>query len=227
MSLNMINNLINIKYLSQEKQHILIYEIELTSFNEKEKVIVSNCLWNYILENRFTKDDDETVAVGSAIRKYVAIMPIEKINSLEELLDDDEQLLSDLIRIELIKSICRFFEVYVPQKIDQFSNLSKYLDEIITEYSYYGKVHLIPNYEHCTVALLSIEGIMLMKSNVYAKNVIDSLQQINKIDYKWFISLVYSRVIDIQQHWKNKGLNESVDWINPYIKKIKKIVTNK
>lgn len=64
----------------------LICETELTRFNSFERATLLPILWKYILEHRQSSDRDELIAVGSAIRKYIAIMPMEKMGELSELL---------------------------------------------------------------------------------------------------------------------------------------------
>lgn len=78
---------------------------EVTTFDEKDKPAVVKFLWNYISDRiNKTNSDKELTSVGSACRKMVSYLPLDKFDDLIQFLQVGNHD-KDLIAHEILKGI--------------------------------------------------------------------------------------------------------------------------
>ena len=103
----------------------LVCEAELRRFSQPERETLLELLWRYILDHRDSNDPEELVAVGSAIRKFAAIMPMDRMEDLAVLIEPGHHAPPAIeLELELAKMVYRNYEVYPPSEADQESRLT-------------------------------------------------------------------------------------------------------
>lgn len=158
---------------------------ELTLFNATEQEWLLPVLWHYIKTNKDSNDPDKITAVCAAIRKYVALMPTDKIGELEELIDPQSLQLEPLIEIgKMIYRNHQFMPPNINQKLAE--KLWKVCDANLNRSHLWYKES-----KYATVALVMLQSLIAIKSPL-AKQAFESAQQ----TYPWFIELI--------EDWKSK-----------------------
>ena len=136
----------------------MVCAIELTGFDHAQTKILLPLLWQYIVEHRDSNDRDELIAVGAAIRKYIAIMPMDQLGSLSVLLESGHRTpLPMELEIEIAKMVLRNCEVCPPAVANRFPQLSQRFWELVQ--AYINPRVLLPD-KHAAVTSLAIEAIV-------------------------------------------------------------------
>ena len=177
----------------------LLCQVELTRFDPTQRKAVLPLLWQYILDHRNSNDRNELVAVGAAIRKYIAIMPMDRLGELAVLLETGHRspLPIDL-EIEVAKMICRNFEVLPPVVADPHPELAKRFWEMVQ--AYINPRVLLR--DKCSAATsLAIEAIVSMRSPLAEQ----ACQAANACPYRWFAELVSDDLDDLHERWSGKS----------------------
>jgi len=177
----------------------LLCQVELARFNPFQREAVLPLLWQYILDHRNSNDCDELVAVGAAIRKYIAIMPMGQMGELTDLLETGHRspLPVDL-EIEVAKMVYRNFEVYPPDLPDPHPELAKRLWEMVQAYI---NPRILLRDKHSAATSLAIEAIVSMRSPLAEQ----ACQAANACPYRWFAELVSDDLDDLYERWSSKS----------------------
>jgi hypothetical protein len=153
----------------------LLCTVELTRFDPSQRQALLPLLWQYIFDRRNSNDRDDLVAVGAAIRKYVAIMPMDRMGELAVVLETGSRspLPIDL-EIEVAKMVYRNFEVHPPVVADPHPELAQRLWEMVQAYV---NPRVLLRDKHSAATSLAIEAIVSMRVQPhFAVTVIGSLQ---------------------------------------------------
>lgn len=184
----------------------LLCAIELASFDQSQRQVLLPLLWQYILDHRNSNDPNELVGVASAIRKYIAIMPMDRMDELAVLLDTGHRspLPIDL-EIEVAKMIYRNFEVHPPAVADPQPALAQRLWEIVQAYIH---PRILLRDKHSAAASLAIEAIVSMRSPLAEQ----AWQAANASPYRWFAELVSDDLDDLHERWSSNSPDAAV-WL--------------
>lgn len=192
---------------SSEKRQQLVFVTELTTFSDEERDALLPVLWQYIQEYRDSNDSDELVAVGTAIRKYIALMPMDQMDKLVELLEPGHRAELPLeLELEVAKMIYRNFEVHPPQQPNPHPELGTCLWAMAKDYI---NPRFLLRDKHATVATLAIEALVAMQS-VHSREA--WLSAINS-PYEWFGELVDDNLKELRQKWALEA-NDAVAWLD-------------
>lgn len=173
----------------------LICEIELTRFNAAERQRLLPLLWSYILRHRDSNSPETLAAVGAAIRKYIALMPIEEMGRLAVLLESGHKSALPIeLEIEVAKMIYRNFEVHPPLELNPHPDLARLLWEMVQAYA---NPRLLSRDKHSAAALISIQALVAMRSE-FASNAIHVAAA---SPYRWFAELVADQVDRLHDRW--------------------------
>lgn len=184
----------------------LLCAVELTRFEPSQHEALLPLLWRYFLAHRNSNNRDELVAAGAAIRKYIAIMPMDRMGELAVLLESGHRspLPIDL-EIEVAKMIFRNFEVHPPVAIDTQPELAQRLLEMVHAYV---NPRILLRDKHSAAASLAIEAIVAMRSSL----AVEAWQAAAQCRYRWFAELVSDELDDLQEQWSRKS-PEAAAWL--------------
>jgi len=184
----------------------LICQAELTRFNPLEHQVLLPLLWRYILAHRNSNRRDVLAAVGAAIRKYIAIMPMDRMGALAVLLESGSRSpLPIELEIEVAKMIFRNFEVYPPADADPQPELAQRLLDIVQVYTH---PRILLRDKHSAAASLAIEAIVSMRSPLAEQ----AWQAAVDCPYGWFAELVSDDLEDLYEQWGDKS-PASAKWL--------------
>lgn len=184
----------------------LVCEVELTRFDPSQQAVLLPLLWRYILRHRDGNDCARLVSVGAAIRKYVALMPMEAMGELATLLESGHKAALPLeLELEVAKMICRNFEVFPPAEPDTFPELAQKLWDMAQAYMH---PRLLLRDKHSAVASLAVEAIVAMRSPLAES----AWAAVNASPYRWFAELVSDDLDELQRCWNEKSSSAAV-WL--------------
>ena len=177
----------------------LLCQVELTRFDPTQREAVLPLLWQYILDHRNSNDRNELVAVGAAIRKYIAIMPMDRMGELAVLLETGHRspLPIDL-EIEVAKMIYRNFEVHPPVLADPHPELAKRFWEMVQAYI---NPRVLLRDKHSAATSLAIEAIVSMRSPLAEQ----AWQAAIACPFRWFAELVSDDLNDLHERWSSRS----------------------
>jgi len=184
----------------------LLCSVELTRFDPSQHEALLPLLWQYILDHRDSNNRDELVATGAAIRKYIAVMPMESMGELAVLLESGHwsPLPIDL-EIEVAKMIFRNFEAHPPVTVDTQPELAQRLWEMVQAYV---NPRVLLRDKHSAAASLAVEAIVAMRSSL----AVDAWQAAAECPYRWFAELVSDDLDDLYEKWSCKS-PEAAAWL--------------
>ena len=184
----------------------LICEIELTRFDTAHRQVLLPLLWEYILEHRNSNIRQELVAVGAAMRKYIANMPMDQMGTLGVLLESDHRSqLSIALEIEVAKMIYRNFETHPPLHPDPLPELAQRLWELVQAYV---NPRILIRDKHSAAASLAIVAIVAMRSALAEV----AWQAAVGSPYRWFSELVSDDLDGLLATWSRKS-PEAAAWL--------------
>lgn len=177
----------------------LLCQVELARFDPSQRQVLLPLLWQYILDHRNSNDRDELVGVGAAIRKYIAIMPMDRMGELAVLLETGHRSSLPIdLEIEVAKMIYRNFEVHPSVVADPHPELAKRFWEMVQ--AYINPRVLLR--DKCSAATsLAIEAIVSMRSPLAEQ----ACQAANACPYRWFAELVSDDLDDLHERWSGKS----------------------
>jgi len=185
----------------------LLCQIELTRFDSSQKKVLLPLLWKYITLHRNSNVRDELVAVGAAIRKYIAIMPMDRMGELAVLLESGHKSQLPIeLEIEVAKMIYRNYEVHPPTVENPQPELAQQLLEMVKAYA--NPRNLLRD-KHAAVASLAIEAIVSMRSPLAEQ----AWQAANECGYRWFAELVSDDIDELLDQWNNSNNPNATSWL--------------
>lgn len=184
----------------------LICTVELTRFDPSERQALLPLLWQYILDHRNSNNRDELIAVGAAVRKYIAIMPIDRMGELAILLESGHKSpLSIELEIEVAKMIYRNFEAHPPAFADPQPELAQRLWEMVQAYI---NPRILLRDKHSAATSLAIEAIVSMWSPLAEQ----AMHAAVACPYHWFAELVSDDLNDLHETWSGKN-PDAASWL--------------
>jgi len=158
----------------------LVIEVEAMPFEGQERDRLIELLKVFIEENRDSTNRDELIAVGSAIRKCVALLDSSEFGWLARLLESGHRVQPSLdAELEIAKMVFRRYSVSPPVQSDPHPQLSARLAEIAGDYL---RPRVFSRERFSTVAMLAIQALLVMRSE-HARAIID---QVNELPFAWF-----------------------------------------
>lgn len=185
----------------------LIFEVEFSQFDLAGQRALLPLLWKYIVDRRMSQNPDELLAVGSAIRKYVALMPIDQMGELSVLLATaNHEPLPLELELEVAKMIYRNFEVSPPVAQEPHPELADQLFEMAATYT---RPRMLLRGKHSAVASLAIEALVAMRSGCARA----AWQLAIDCRHGWFGEMVSDDLLGLQQRWRRDN-RAAADWLN-------------
>ncbi len=175
----------------------LVIQAEFLRFSDEQNPDLLSVLWDFINASRDSREFDDLIAVGSAIRKYVANMETANIGSIATLLEAGHAGTPPLdVELEIVKMIYRSFEANPPTKPDPEPELAERVYEIATEYL---RPRVFPHGKHATVAMLAVLALAAMLS----KRASEALATVNMLPpaHHWFREQLRRRLINLRERW--------------------------
>jgi hypothetical protein len=166
----------------------LICQMELLEFDEQQHQILMPLLWQYALHNRDSNEFSTIVAVGSAIRQYVAELDVSRVGDVTKLLDPgDTAGIPVEIELEVAKMVFQKFDANPPINRNPQPRLSNRLIQMII--AYLNPIDL-PR-ERCAAAtMLAIQAIAVMGGPL-SHTIIEPL---NEVPFEWFRKQLHRRL---------------------------------
>jgi hypothetical protein len=184
----------------------LICEAEFAIFDLQQKQVVLPLLWKYIVSHIHSKRAEELIATASAIRKYIAIMPMDRMGDLSILIaPGNHDPLPLPLELEVIKMIFRNFEVHPPE-IDPYPDLALLLLNIAK--AYVNPIILLRD-KHSAIAVLAIEAIVAMRSS----HSLDALSVAANSQYRWLGEMVYDDLRRLRAKWASQS-SAAAPWLD-------------
>lgn len=185
----------------------LICEAEFTKFSAEQRTRLLSLLWKYINDHRTSNNHGELIAVGSAIRKYIANMPLERVGDIAVLLAPaNNEPLSLKSQIEVAKMIYRQFEANPPVHSNIHPELANCLLRMARAYT---NPFVLLRDEYSAVASLSIEALVSMRSD----DALSAWRLATESQYKWFGRMVTNNLSILQKRWSTRS-DEAAKWLN-------------
>jgi hypothetical protein len=177
----------------------LLCAIELARFAPPQRQVLLPLLWRFILDRRNSNDRDELVGVAAAIRKYIAIMPMERMGELAALLETGHRSpLSIDLEIEVAKMVYRNFEVHPPVVGDPQPELAQRLWEMVRAYI---DPRILLRDKYSAATSLAIEAIVATRSPLAEH----AWRAAIACPYRWFAELVNDELEDLYERWGTKN----------------------
>ena len=132
------------------------------------------------------------VGVAAAIRKYIAIMPMDRMGELAALLETGHRSTLPIdLEIEVAKMVYRNFEVHPPIIADPQPELAQRFWEMAQAYI---NPRLLLRDKYSAATSLAIEAIVSMRSPLAEQ----ACQAANTCPYRWFAELVSDDLDDLR-----------------------------
>jgi hypothetical protein len=177
----------------------LLCAIEVARFTPSERDVLLPLLWQYIVDYRNSNDREELVGVAAALRKYIAIMPMERMGELAALLESGHRSPLPLdLEIEVAKMVYRNFEVHPSVDADPQPELAQRFWELVEAYI---NPRVLLRDKCSAAASLAIEAIVAMRSPLAET----AWRKAMACPYRWFAELVCDDIDELQEAWQGKN----------------------
>jgi hypothetical protein len=191
----------------REEYRKAIINAEILDFGPSETHELMPALRRFIETHRDSNDPADLVAVGSAIRKFIAIAPgSEAIDFAADLLRAGSRFpLPIEIEVEISKMVVRRLTANPPARTDRCSELASRLVELAETYL---NPRLLGRQKHGAVALNAVLGVFLTRD----PRVSSILQRVQSLGVNWFQQLLARQaavlVSELRRRSDNEGQNE-------------------
>ena len=167
-----------------------------------------------VIENHKNSNiQNELVAVASAIRKYIAIMPMNRIDELTTLLvPGNQEPLSLDLELEVAKMIYRNFEVFPPDISNLHAELSSRLWDLVCAYV---DPRILLRDKHSAVASLAIEAIVAMRSD----QAFEAWKMAVDCPFRWFGEMVSDDLRELRRRWEGRS-DAALEWLDNLRKRV-------
>src|SRR5208337_1461194 len=174
--------------LGHKERRKLILESEVLPFRGRHAAELTPLLKRFIEEYRESDDPADLVAVGSAIRNYVATAPVhDALEASASLLKAEGELEIPIeLEVEVTKMVVRKLTANPPEQRDQYPELALQLEELV---DVYARPRFLPREKYGAVALNAILGLVLSRSGRDAAVV----ERMRTLDIAWFQQLLARR----------------------------------
>ena len=184
----------------------LICEVEFVHFVESQRDELLPLLFDFIVANRNSSNYEVLVGVNSAIRKYLANIPMGEIDKVAVLLQpQNNSPLKVGQLIEVAKMVFKNFEVYPPSSLDTHSDISERLWKIAQDCM--GE-YVFSQDKFSTAASLAVEALVATRSSLSEQ----ALGIAKANPHEWFFEIIISNLNSLQQSWAERDIN-SANWL--------------
>ncbi len=191
---------------SRATRQQLVCEAEFLRFSQTEREALLELLWQCILDHRNSNDSAELVAVGSAIRKFAAIVPMDRMGKLAALLEAGHRSpLPIELEIEVAKMVYRNFEVLPPVVADPQPELAQRFWEMVQAYI---NPRVLLRDKHSAATSLAIAAIVSMRSPLAEQ----ACQAAVACPYQWFAELVSDDLDGLDERWSSTNADAAA-WL--------------
>ncbi len=204
--------------VSHSDRRQLIIEAEGLDFDFEQRVALAPLLFEFIKQYRNSGDEVDSIAVGSAIREYVAVIPVQKIGTLVELLEAEQAIGLPLeVENEIVKMIARKFTVHPPIVENPEPALAELLLSLVKSYA---NPRVLPRVEFASITLNALHGLVAMR----APGVRELILGVHVLSISWFNDILESQILSLAEEWEgclNQDYNhECLSFIEDILDKI-------
>lgn len=197
----------------------LIKAIEFFRFGNNQQSEVADFLKSFIATHRNSNNHNIQVAVGSAIRKFMAIAPMSEMNNLDFLLSHTNRSpLPINLEIETLKMIGRNFETFPPHSLDENQRLAEAIFERGIAYS---NQHIILRDNFSAAASLAFLGVISLRSSLAE----EAIEYISTLPFAWFKEIVFDDLCRLQSAWYPKNPS-AANWVSVLCTTLKTSISN-
>jgi hypothetical protein len=192
----------------------LIIEAEAINLSVEQETELAVILREFIESRRDSNDPDDVVAVGSAMRKYVACIGINDLEGLLPLLESGHKARpSTALVLELVKMVARKYAANPPAKDDPCPTLAKSLAKIATPYL---NAYVLPHDKFAAIALNATMALVGMMSDQ-----LDSIiEVVNQLPYAWFKIQLQRRIEELKSTWAARPFQERIERLSARLDEI-------
>ena len=178
---------LNDSSLSHVERRLAIIDAELVAFSADVLPAVQGLLRAFIEQYCDSNDPQDLLAVGSAIRKYVATIDVDDLETIASLLDARHRSPVPLeIELEITKMVVRKLTANPPGEVNMYPALIHQLRELA---SLYLSDRLLAREKYAAIALNTILALLLLRDAA----VQSLLNQLSELHATWFKDLVVQR----------------------------------
>jgi hypothetical protein len=183
-----------------EKRELVI-EAEAMTFEQAQVAELNMLLRNYIDQYRDSDDPQNIVAVGAAIRKYVATMPVGDLSGVALLLDAGHRAKLPLgLELEICKMVLRKLVANPAEEMREFSELTSCLADIVRVYA---NDRLLSREKYGATALNAILALVLLDR----ERIAGIVEQVRGLKAEWFRELAVRRALDTSREMSRRFAN--------------------
>jgi hypothetical protein len=183
----------------------LILESEVLPFRDQQAAALVPLLRRFIEEHRGSNVPADLVAVGSAIRNYVATASTgDAFSAAASLLKTEGRLPIPIeLEVEVAKMVVRKLTANPPAERDLYPELSLRLEELVDAYA---RPRFLAREKHGAVALNAILGLVLTRSGRDSA-VVDRMRILG---VPWFQQLLGRRAIRLRSELAARDSNATL-----------------
>jgi hypothetical protein len=191
---------------SPEERRRLIIEAEALDFEPHQLERLAVALSGFISGYRGSNDPADLVAVGAAIRKYIATMKVDEVLpcAAQFLEAGPRGSVPPEVELELTKMVVRKLTANPPGEEDFLPELADRLFEIAATYL---NPRLLAREKYGAIALNAILGLILLRSRHEA----GILRLVSDLQVPWFKQSLSRRAGRIQHELKERHPAQSVE----------------
>jgi hypothetical protein len=195
-------------------QHIC--QAEFSDLSSDQTTTLMPLLWRFVLDTRDSNNPSDVVAVGSAIRQYVAALDVNYLENVAELLDPGHLAEVPLqIELEIAKMAFRKIDANPVLPGKAYPRLSNRFTEMVQTYL---SPRILPRDQYAAVTMLAIQALAVMRSP-WTRTLIEPL---NKSPFAWFRRQLHRRLGKTADSWRQRGIkSETVDELSSFIREIR------
>jgi hypothetical protein len=185
--------------VDHEKRRELVIEAETLPFRTEQLEVLVCLLRQFIEQNRNSNVPADLVAVGAAVRKFVAIAPIEEaFNAAAGLLASGERFALPIdLELEVCKMVVRKLTSNPAAARDHYPELALRLEDLVDTYA---KPRLLTREKHGAIALNAMLGLVLTRSG-HDSAVVDRARALG---VGWFQTLLARRAERLRSDLKSR-----------------------
>jgi hypothetical protein len=180
--------------LALEERRKLILHAEVLPFRGQDAAALAPLLRQFIETYRQSNDPADLVAVGSAIRNYIATATVgEAFEAAASLLKAPERLpLPIELEVEITKMVVRKLTASPPAERDQHNELALRLEELVDAYA---RPRLLTRAQYGAVALNAALALVLTRSG----GDVELVDRMSALGVGWFQELLARRAARLRE----------------------------
>ncbi|NUN97751.1 MAG: hypothetical protein HUU16_16435 [Candidatus Omnitrophica bacterium] len=183
--------------LDLNERRRLILAAEEMDFTGEQRMELLPLLRGFIEEFRDSNERDDLIAVGSAIRNYVALMDVSQIGALASVLEPGHRaVIPQEIELEIVKMVARKFAANPPAAPEPEPELATRLMELAEAYL---NPRVLPRGRFSAIALLALQGLAGMRSPKLERLV----EVARDLPFPWFHRQLRRLLNELLDQWRS------------------------